>query len=377
MTSDSSRHPGDERPLPDQDMWVLIADYVSGAATPDQRAAVEARRQTDTTFASHVAAARLVWQHTAAADDVPPGGMHTDEAWQRLAAKIDTQQDAVPRIPPARSAVDLRRRSSRPRWGMAALAASVVALAGIGITFSTDLVLDRTRAGADLPLVETVAGLGQRVAVTLPDGSRLMLAPGTTLRAPERFADEVRRVVLSGRAYFAVAHDAARPFVVETDDVIVRVIGTEFDLRAYPEASGAEVIVRDGRVAIRPPASTDPAATTDPAYGTVLDAGDRGTVDAAGDIRVDEGVDVDALLSWTDGRLVFERAPLVEVISDIERWHDVTIELADADLAPLRLTASFDREPLDIVLETVAQLVNAQVRRDGRQVVISRAASGR
>ena len=100
-------------------------------------------------------------------------------------------------------------------------------------------------------------------------------------------------------------------------------------------------------------------------------------VSAAGDITVAEGVAVDALLSWMDGRLVFERAPLAEVIADIERWHDVTIELADAELGHLRLTAAFDRESLDIVLETVAQLVDAQATREGRHVVISRAVRGR
>lgn len=406
MTSDRSRHslderPSDEHPLPDQDTWVLIADYVSGSATSEQRAAVEARRQTDAAFAEHVAAARLVWQHgTAAGAGV--AGTDPDVAWRRLAAAIDEGAingpgTETPRTSRARPALDLRRRSRRRGWGMAAVAASVVAITAVGLTFGTDLVFDRTQAGADR-LVDTVADRGKRVEVTLPDGTRLMLAPGTTLRAPEHFTGDVRRVVLSGRAYFDVAHDAARPFLVETDNVVVRVLGTRFDLRAYPGAADAEVIVRDGRVAVRSPADRTGAdnriaaadragagnragasrsADTDADYGTVLEAGDRGTVSAAGDITVAEGVAVDALLSWMDGRLVFERAPLAEVIADIERWHDVTIELADAELGHLRLTAAFDRESLDIVLETVAQLVDAQATREGRHVVISRAVRGR
>lgn len=103
----------------------------------------------------------------------------------------------------------------------------------------------------------------------------------------------------------------------------------------------------------------------------MLTGGDRAVVDAAGGFTVHEGVDVDALLSWTTGRLVFERVALADVVADLERWYDVTILVADPALASRRLTAAFDREPLDTVLETVGKLVDARVQRDGQHIVLS------
>jgi ferric-dicitrate binding protein FerR (iron transport regulator) len=190
-----------------------------------------------------------------------------------------------------------------------------------------------------------------------------VLAPGSRLRTPERFGSGPREISLTEHAYFEVASDSARPFLVNAGGVVTRVLGTEFDVRAYRENEPVRVVVRSGRVSVRPVAA--PAATA-----RVLGRGDRAVVDSSGTVQVDGGLDVDALLSWTSGRLTFDRAPLHEVVPELERWFDLEIEM-DPSLSQRRLSAIFEDEPVDTVLQLVGDAVKVRVQRDGRRVVVS------
>src|SRR5690606_19505679 len=98
--------------------------------------------------------------------------------------------------------------------------------------------------------------------------------------------------------------------------------------------------------------------------------GQQASVDSVGDITVQSGVDIDALLSWTSGRLAFDRTPLVEVLRELERWHPVQLTVTDNALLERRVTASFEPDSLDLILQTLAELVDAQLERDGEQAVL-------
>ena len=88
------------------------------------------------------------------------------------------------------------------------------------------------------------------VAVTLRDGTRLVLWPASRLRIPSDFGLRTRSVELQGEAYFAVVHDASHPFVVTAHGVVTRDVGTAFDIRAYADDPGVRVAVAEGEVAV-------------------------------------------------------------------------------------------------------------------------------
>src|SRR5207247_5648605 len=92
---------------------------------------------------------------------------------------------------------------------------------------------------------------GHRAALTLPDGSRVLLSVGTRLLVPRDYGVVVRAVELEGEAYFAVRHDPARPFLVRTEHGTTEDLGTEFDVRAYRDEQSLQVVVATGRVALR------------------------------------------------------------------------------------------------------------------------------
>lgn len=196
--------------------------------------------------------------------------------------------------------------SLRPLWvGAMLTAAAAVALV---------LWVGRT------PRPETLAfstADAQRQTVTLADGSRLELNAHTQLTAA--LAADARRVRLArGQAFFAVASDARRPFFVETAAGTVRVTGTKFDVRA-DELAPLQVTVLEGSVEVQPAGAAQPPF--------VLGVGDQY---AGGAVRALHASEVDAVLAWRDGEIVFRGAQLREVLAAFARHHGRTLTATPA-----------------------------------------------
>jgi transmembrane sensor len=207
-------------------------------------------------------------------------------------------------------------------------------------------------------------------SVSLPDGSQVVLAPGSRLAVAAGYGGTHRELRLDGVARFTVRHDAARPFVVRVADAEVRDLGTVFTVRRRVGGDVA-VAVTEGVVALRGAR----AAAADP--GVVLDAGDRGTVAADGQVAVERGGAAAEDLGWTEGRLAFRDAPLDEVREGLRRWFGVTLRVDDPALAGRHLTASFQGEPLARVREVLALALGATAELRGDTLVLRRATMAR
>ena len=364
----TDRDRGGSQPPAGQDAHdvVILARYLVGVATAEQQAAVEERLARDAAFRARFAEIRLLWDRSGHALETSVSEGDTDTAWSALAATLfaDSTPAASPELLPDTRVLPIRRRYAVARlWREGVLAASVLLAIGLGIWQSGRRFGAPTEM-AYAPMWNFTAAPGKRLALTLADGSKVVLAPGSQLLTRDRFRGSSRDVFLNGRAYFEITRDTAHPFLVHAAGTVTRVLGTKFDVRAYPGASRTDVVVRSGRVSIRPDFLPDAGAK-------VLTRGQRGSIDTSGTIRVESGLDPDAMLAWTTGTLRFERMPLQEVVPELEGWFDLKIRISDPALGKRRLTATFGSEPLDVVLQTIAELVNGQVKRDGSQVIFS------
>ena len=203
-----------------------------------------------------------------------------------------------------------------------------------------------------------------------------------------------RTVELDGEAYFEVRHDAHRPFVVRTARAVARDIGTRFVVRAYSDLPNTDVVVTDGLVVLDaapsalqpaggkratlsgPTSSASPAAarTNDrDAGGVLLGPADRGRIDARGMIHRVIGVDTTGALAWARGELVFNDTPLRAVVAELRRWYDADITVGDDVVAARPLTASFDNEPLNVVLKALTTATGTRVVRSGTAIAIAAA----
>lgn len=196
--------------------------------------------------------------------------------------------------------------------------------------------------------------------VTLPDGTEVWLNAESSLRFPEQFGD-TRKVVLTGEAFFKVAHDASHPFIVQTNKMNVKVLGTEFDFRNY-ETETPRVSLLRGSVEIL---NTDNSSTN-----IVLIPGQGASVGENGMVSVSP-VDVYAVRQWVDGFFYFQDQTLLSVLKELSRWYNVGIVVKDKRLVDEKIHFSaLRRDDLQKTLDGLNQLLHSHLSLVGHQVFV-------
>jgi len=338
--------------LDDDRLYLLLDRYLAGEASPQDAETVRQWLAADPQHAVLLEDLRLIRRVTAA-ERAPESS--TDEAWARAAGRLAGAASDAPA-----TAVPVKRFRSRPLfvWATVGIAAAVAALL-IGPRVWQPRWNDRTTA------------VGHQAVITLRDGTQLTLGPASHLRYQSDFGRAHRDLYLDGEAYFHFARDTLRPFRVHTAHSVTEDVGTAFVVRAYADQVATEVVVTEGRVALWH-ADTGSAPRVPPPPALVLDARDLGRLDAGGSAGLRRGVNVDRYLAWTKGVLAFDGAPLGDVVHTLERWYDVHITVGDSVLAGRRLTATFQNEPIDLVVNRIALTLGLRVERANGSVSLVR-----
>jgi ferric-dicitrate binding protein FerR (iron transport regulator) len=182
------------------------------------------------------------------------------------------------------------------------------------------------------------APLGSRVSFNLPDGTTGMLNSGSTLSYSTPFSSN-RKVNLTGEAWLEVNHDEKHPFEITSGSSTVKVLGTKFNISAYPTENYVEVVLEEGKVEyLNREASID--VNIFPQERLVFQEG-----------QISKSItDVEKYNSWTEGKLVFRGDPMSEVARRIERWYNVKVELSDKQLEKYTFRATFIDDSLEDVL---------------------------
>jgi transmembrane sensor len=238
--------------------------------------------------------------------------------------------------------IDSPPSATRSRWFVPLAAAAAVAIVAVAV--GTWFALQRTG------WQEYATDFGGFEKIILDDGSIVHLNTNSVMRV--RITSDYRQVVLDrGEALFKVAHEATRPFDVRAAGTTVRAVGTEFSVRVREarETGGGqkdiEVLVKEGRVAIDPPAPAkgQDRVTALPASVSTLSAGETVTISAKR-LHVEKVAEADLSkkLSWTEGRLWFERQRLADVVAEFNRYNRRQMEIADPAIADLRIGGGFE-----------------------------------
>lgn len=343
--------------------WERLAPYLTGELPADQAQDIERWITASPEHRALVEELRVVWGRAAELPEIlEPVDVHA--AWNRAAVRVAA--DAAPAVRSRRALTLVPLSSSKQSqrqmswvWG---IAAALMVAAGAGMLWRHDIV---GRDGAVVVQPRTdwthMTARGERGAVTLPDGTRLVLAPDSRLRVRDGLRGATRKVELEGAAFFQVAHDPAHPFLVHSAGTVTRVIGTEFSVTAYPGEDQVRVLVKSGKVAIGRGARE----------AAVLTRGHFARLDRTGMAVVDTGVDVERALAWITGQLDFTRQTFGQVVPQLERWYNLEINVTDRRLAERQLSASFQDETPDQVLAAIALLIGAHAERSGSTVTFS------
>jgi transmembrane sensor len=287
-----------------------LARYVSNEADAAERALVERWAASDPAHRRELEAMSRIWSMA----DGPEPTVDVDTAWQKVKARMEPEQERGRVIPLWSSKV--------VRW---AAAAAVL----VGLFFVARIA---SRTGEET-FAET-----QPIDTRLSDSSHVYVSPHSRVQA--RIGDE-RHIELQGQAWFEVARDEQRPFIVEAEELKVTVLGTGFEVSAYDTAQVWRVRVRHGRVRVE--AGNERVE---------LAAGERITFDRkTGQLERSGPVTTEA---WGDRIIQFENAPLAEVVTELQRIYHVRVDLGNTALQRCRLTATFENESVQEVLQVIA-----------------------
>lgn len=247
---------------------------------------------------------------------------------------------------------------SAKAW-MVAAATFILALAAVGVTakFGWNNMMNSSMFSSSIAR-EIVTARGQRLTIELVDGSRVIVAPESRMSIHKDYGKLNREISIEGEAYFTVASDKQRPFIVKSGEVYTRVLGTSFSVRKYREDSELRVVVTEGRVSVN---------------NAVVGAGDIARVGIDDVISVYSSGNLDSYIGWVTGKFDFVDSPLDSVVRELNRAYDIDIILADRELAGYRITADFDNQTVNQILTDITLATNSSLQYSGRRVFIRKA----
>jgi len=207
-----------------------------------------------------------------------------------------------------------------------------------------------------------VAGNGT-IEQTLPDGTVVTLNADAVLSWPSSFHGSDRKVSLQGEAWFEVAHDRIKPFIIEAGNARIRVVGTTFFVNAGRENDRKEIILASGMLRVY---YQDDLKNTE-----LLHPGEKAEMIPEQATIVKSLNDDPNYLAWKTGRIVFSNTPLEEAVILLSKIYRADITLAEERLKDCRITATFDRQTLESVLHVLEATLDLQSRESGAGIQLS------
>lgn len=200
----------------------------------------------------------------------------------------------------------------------------------------------------ELRYAEVIAPPKTNMQITLPDQTTVWLSPESKLRYPLVYSRKERRVFMEGEGYFEVSHNPEHPFVVDTKNVDIEVLGTSFNLEAYSSDDKIKTTLVRGSVNFRESLTNQ---------SKVLTPGDQLTFNVSDKNITTEKVNTDIYRLVKDGMLLFKRNDLHEVCSKLERWFMVPVDYKGTFNKNLLFTAKFEGESLETILKIISQTI--------------------
>lgn len=230
--------------------------------------------------------------------------------------------------------------------------------AGVSVTADHVITLDAV-PDDDHEITTLVIPQGQVAQLVLDDGTKVWLSADSRLVFPRKFYENMpREVKLYGEAFFKVAHDEAHPFIVDCERFKTTVLGTQFNIRNFPEEK-PQVTLVDGRVNV-----------SNGQHDVTLSPEQTATVKPDGCMVVDEA-DLDVATSWKDGDFYFDGQTLREIMTEIGRWYNLNVVLSTRKSYQERLHFNAERSwSIQEVLHQLRQISNAKLYIKGNTIVV-------
>lgn len=212
--------------------------------------------------------------------------------------------------------------------------------------------------------ISVEAPLGSKTKLYLPDGTLVWLNAGSRMTYSQGFGVDNRKVELEGEGYFEVTRNEKIPFYVKTKDLQLRVLGTKFNFRDYPEDHEVVVSLLEGKVELNNMLKSEKEA--------LLTPNERAILNKSNGLMTVESVTASNASQWTDGYLFFDEELLPDIAKELERSYNVKIHIANDSLNNFRFYGNFVRREQNIqeVLDALASTEKIQYKIEERNITI-------
>ena len=321
------------------DMDDLIGKVLAGEASAQEQESVLLWRKQSEANEKYFNQVHDIFERAGA--DAVKIEFDTDAAWNKVKSKISKNNDKVVSINRTNFFSPLR------------IAAGFILLLGVVAVFYL----------LSAPPIQTLAVLSEKTTRqdTLPDGSTAFLNKETKLEFEYNPREKTRKVKLKGEAYFTVKHEEEKPFIIEADEILVRDIGTEFNLKAYPDKDTIEIIVTQGEVQFY----------TRNDSGLNLKAGEKAIYSKrTKEFYRIEKPDTNSL-AYKTKVFSFNNTDLRSVVMLLNEVYNSKIGLASESLYNCRLTANFKEDNPEIIVEVIAETMGLELTKKEDQLILS------
>jgi hypothetical protein len=207
---------------------------------------------------------------------------------------------------------------------------------------------------------------GREFDLVLSDGTKVKLNSGSSIKYPVSFLKgQDRKVFLKGEAYFDVSSDKAHPFIVNVDEMNIRVLGTEFNLSYYPEDEDISTVLVEGAVVLYKEGANMNANTT-----AKLVPGQRAAWNKTNNTMTVNEVDTNIYTAWKDGYLLFKASPFYSIRAKLERHFNISIEDRTGRLENQIYTATFRNETIDEIMDAFKEDTPFEYVHEGSKIII-------
>ncbi len=304
-------------------------------------------------------------QHITDRNESGLSNLTDEELWVSSAVADDTQQYDVDQAFERfrkRTGLDQSGRQSYKwyrTWSVAA-----VAIVLLGLITVTAYWQGSRQIQSNFSDIVVEAPLGSKTKLTLPDGSTVWLNAGSKMVYSQGFGVSDRRLAFQGEGYFEVEKNDEMPFLVQTHDVNVTVVGTKFNFRNYPEDEEAVVELLEGKVALENQLKEEAVRYLSPNEKMVLHK-------ATGEMDITSTKVKEATL-WTENILLFDEDLLPDIVRELERSYHVQIEIENEDLKQTRFYGQFNQLEQNIydVLDMLSETGKLKYHEEGKVIYL-------
>ena len=332
---------------------VLLTKYLNNETTPQEKTEVEIWINQSDKNRSEMEACRKMLNKVD--NYYKAKSFNASAAWNNVHSKID----------PAQLKVIERKKQRKEKiaqfYKYAAILVVAILLGSVGYYIGFKDKMPVT--------INQIASAEKQILneFVLPDGSVVTLNSNSELQFPKHFAGNTREVTIVGEAFFHVKPNPEKPFIINAGGTQVKVLGTSFNVCAYPETETVEVVVKTGKVQV----IKKNGELSGTANKVFLVKGEKGTLYNNSNL-LEKSVNTNPnFLAWKTKDLVFNETPLKEVIRCLEKVYHIEIQLAEPNLENLQLTAHFDKKPIDFVLDVVRLTFNLELTGENEHFKLS------